>query len=90
MNAIVDELAKLPEVGECYELWWRLQCQVENFYSERERVRPPLSQVKEFRAIKSAFIREAKHNRRGAGWSGRRRKTMPQRGRLLDSVRQRR
>ena len=52
MDALADELAKLPEVEECYELWWRLQCQVEDFYSERERIRPPLSQVKELRAIK--------------------------------------
>ena len=43
VDAVVDELAKLPEVEEGYELWWRLQCQVEDFYSERERVRPPLS-----------------------------------------------
>ena len=66
VDAVVDELAKLPEVEECYELWWRLQCQVEDFYSERERVRPPLSQVKEFRAIKNAVIREAERIRQGA------------------------
>lgn len=66
VNAIVDELAKLPEVEECYEIWWRLQCQVEDFYSEQERVRPPLSQVKEFRAIKNAVVREAERIRCGA------------------------
>ena len=65
VDAIVDELAKLPEVKECYELWWRLQCQVEDFYSERERVRPPLSQVKELRAIKNAVVREAEYIRCG-------------------------
>ena len=65
-DAVVDELARLPAVEECYEMWWRLQCQVEDFYSERERVRPPLSQVKEFRAIKNAVIREAERIRRGA------------------------
>ena len=65
VDAIVDELAKLPEVEECYELWWRLQCQVEDFYSEQEKIRPPLSQVKEFRAIKNAVIREAERIRCG-------------------------
>ena len=65
VDAIVDELAKLPEVKECYELWWRLQRRVEDFYSERERIRPPLSQVKEFRAIKNAVVREAEYIRCG-------------------------
>lgn len=66
VDAVLDELAKLPGVEKCYELWWRLQCQVEDFYSERERIRPPLSQVKEFRAIKSAVVREAERIRCGA------------------------
>ena len=66
VDAVVDELAKLPEVEECYELWWRLQCQVKDFYSEQERVRPSLSRVKEFRAIKNAVIREAERIRCGA------------------------
>ena len=66
VDAVVDELAKLPEVEKCYELWWRLQCQVEDFYSERERKRPPLSQVKEFRTIKNAVVREAERIRQGA------------------------
>ena len=66
VDAIVDELAKLQEVEECYELWWRIQCQVEDVYSERERMRPPLSQVKEFRTIKNAVIHEAERIRRDA------------------------
>ncbi len=66
VDAVVDELARLPAVEECYEMWWQLQCQVEDFYSERERVRPPLSQVKEFRAVKNAVIREAECIRRSA------------------------
>ena len=65
VDAVVDELARLPEVEECYELWWCLQCQVEDFYSVRERVRPPLSQVKEFRTIKNAVIHEAERIRQG-------------------------
>lgn len=66
VDAVVDELARLPAVEECCEMWWQLQCQVEDFYSERERIRPPLSQVKEFRAVKNAVIREAERIRRGA------------------------
>ena len=66
VDDVVNELAKLPEVEEYYELWWQLQCQVGDFYSERERVRPPLSQVKEFRTIKNAVIREAERIRQGA------------------------
>ena len=66
VDAVVDELAKLPKVEECYGLWWRLQCQAEDFYSERERIRLPLSRLKEFRAIKNAVIREAERIRCGA------------------------
>ena len=65
VDAVVDELARLPEIEECYELWWRIQRQVENFYSERERIRPPLSRVKELRAIKNTVVREAECIQRG-------------------------
>ena len=66
VDAVVDELARLPAVKECYEMWWRLQCQVEDFYFEQERMRPELSQVKEFWAIKNAVVREAERIRCGA------------------------
>ena len=59
VDRIVDEMEKLPAVAECYETWWVLQCQVNDFYSEQDRQRPPLSRQKEFRAIKNAVIREA-------------------------------
>ena len=59
VDRIVDEMEKLPAVSECYETWWKLQCQVNDFYSEQDRQRPPLSRQKEFRAIKNAVIREA-------------------------------
>ena len=39
---------------------------MEDFYSEQERVRPPLFQVKEFRAIKNTVVREAEYIRCGA------------------------
>ena len=63
VDEIVDQMEQLPTVAECYEKWWELQSQVEDFYSEKERRRPPLSQQKEFRQIKNAVIREAEHIR---------------------------
>lgn len=36
VDGIVDQMEWLPEVDECYEEWWKLQCQVEDFYSEQE------------------------------------------------------
>ena len=64
VDEIVDQMARLPTVDTCYQTWWELQCQVENYYSEgKKRLRPPLSQQKEFRQIKNAVIREAEHIR---------------------------
>ena len=65
VDEIVDQMARLPVVSKCYEAWWTLQCQVDDYYAERERVRPPLSKQKEFRQIKNAVIREAEHIRIG-------------------------
>lgn len=64
VDEIVDQMARLPTVDTCYQTWWELQCQVEDYYSEgKKRLRPPLSQQKEFRQIKNAVIREAEHIR---------------------------
>jgi len=63
VDKVVDELEKLPVVDQCYQTWWELQCQVEDFYSEKERRRPPLSQQKEFRSIKNTVIQEAENIR---------------------------
>ena len=64
VDEIVDQMARLPTVDACYQTWWELQCQVEDYYSEgKKRLRPPLSQQKEFRQIKNAVIREAEHLR---------------------------
>jgi len=65
VNEIVDQMECLPVIDECYQVWWELQCQIEDFYSERERRRPPLSEQKEFRSIKNAVIREAENIRIG-------------------------
>ena len=63
VDEIVDQMARLPTVDACYQTWWELQCQLNDYYSEQQRQRPPLSQQKEFRQIKNAVIREAEHIR---------------------------
>lgn len=64
VDEIVDQMVRLPIVNEYYQTWWELQCQVEDYYSEeKKRIRPPLSQQKEFRQIKNAVIKEAEHIR---------------------------
>ena len=66
VDRIVDEMERLPAIAECYETWWELHCQVNDFYSKQDRQRPPLSRQKEFRAIKNAVIRDAELIRSGA------------------------
>ncbi len=64
VDEIVDQMVRLPTVDAYYQTWWELQCQVEDYYSEeKKRIRPPLSQQKEFRQIKNAVIKEAEHIR---------------------------
>ena len=65
VDEIVDQMERMPVINECYQMWWELQCQIEDFYSERERRRPPLSEQKEFRSIKNAVIQEAENIRMG-------------------------
>ena len=65
VDEVVDAMEKLPTVNECYQKWWELQCQLNDYYSEQQRQRPPLSQQKEFRQIKNAVIKEAEHIRQG-------------------------
>lgn len=61
VDKVVDAMEKLPVVNECYQKWWELQCQLNDYYSEQQRQRPPLSQQKEFRQIKNTVIKEAEH-----------------------------
>ena len=65
VDEIVNQVERFPVVDDCYQVWWELQCQIEDFYSEKERQRPPLSEQKEFRSIKNAVIYEAKNIRLG-------------------------
>ena len=59
VDSIVDELAKLPEVEECYEHWNRLRDELERYYKDTPREHKPLSQQQGFKAIKNMVIREA-------------------------------
>lgn len=59
VDAIVDELAKIPEVAECYEQWNQLRDELERYYKDAPREHLPLSQQKEFKAIKNMVIGEA-------------------------------
>lgn len=61
VDAIVDELAKLPEVAACYEEWNRLRDEAERYYKDTPREHQPLSRQKEFRAIKNMVVREAEN-----------------------------
>ena len=65
VDTIVDELAKLPEVADCYEEWNRLRDEVERYYKDTPREHQPLSRQKEFRAVKNMVIREAENLRLG-------------------------
>ena len=63
VDAVVDELARLPEVAECYEQWNRLRDELERYYKDTPREHKPLSQQPEFKAIKNIVIREAEELR---------------------------
>ncbi|RHR08191.1 sel1 repeat family protein [Pseudoflavonifractor sp. AF19-9AC] len=59
VDAIVDELGKLPQVAECYDHWNRLRDELERYYKDTPREHKSLSQQPEFKAIKNLVIREA-------------------------------
>ena len=63
VDTIVDALARLPEVAECYEQWNRLRDELERYYKDTPREHKPLSQQQEFKAIKNMVIREAEELR---------------------------
>lgn len=65
VDVIVDELAQIPAVAECYDAWNRLRDEVENYYKDTPREYLPLSQQKEFKALKNMVIREAERIRSG-------------------------
>ena len=59
----MDELEKLPEVAAYYAVWNGVRDTLEGYYKKRPRQHNPLSQQKEFRAIKNAIIQEAERLR---------------------------
>ena len=63
VDSIVDELEKMPEVAAYYSVWNGLRDTLEGYYKNRPRQHNPLSQQKEFRAIKNAIIQEAERLR---------------------------
>ena len=66
VDSIVDELAGQPEVAACYETWNKLRDELEAYYKDKPREHLPLSQQKEYRAIKNMVIREAENIRLGS------------------------
>lgn len=66
VDTIVDALAELPEVSECYEVWNQIREELNACYGHGTSwERLPLSQRKEFRKIKNDIIREAENVRLG-------------------------
>ena len=63
VDSIVDELEKLPRVAAYYAVWNDLRDTLEIYYKSKPRQHNPLSQQKEFRAIKNAIIQEAERLR---------------------------
>ena len=63
VDFIVDELETLPVVAAYYSVWNGLRDTLEGYYKNRPRQHNPLSQQKEFRAIKNAIIQEAERLR---------------------------
>ena len=67
VDQIVDNMLQVKIVSDCYDRWLVLQGKVDNFYVDGNETKPklPLSQVKEFRAIKNAVIKVADDIRLG-------------------------
>ena len=65
VDTIVDALAKVPQVAECFEEWNRLRDELESYHKDTPRQHLPLSQQKEFKAIKNMVIQETENLRLG-------------------------
>lgn len=59
VNAVVDELAKNPEIAALYDLWYAQRDTIIGTYQDTPEQRILLSQNKEFKAIKNAVIQES-------------------------------
>ena len=63
VDEIMDELEKLPEVAAYYSVWNGVRDTLEGCHKNQPRQHNPLSQQKEFRAIKNVIIQEAERLR---------------------------
>ena len=59
VNAVVDELAKEKDIAALYDLWYEQRDAITGTYQDTPEQRVPLSQNKEFKAIKNAVIQES-------------------------------
>ena len=59
VNAIVDELSKEKYISALYDLWYEQRDAITGTYQDTPEQRIPLSQNKEFKAIKNAVIQES-------------------------------
>ena len=59
VNAVVDELAKDKDIAALYDLWYEQRDAITGTYQDTPEQRIPLSQNKEFKAIKNAVIQES-------------------------------
>ena len=58
-NTVFD--TPLRDIDQAYDKWLELQNKVDGYYDDKPRERTPLSQQKEFRAIKNAVISPTIH-----------------------------
>ena len=59
VDSLVDEMETIPEVAAYYAEWNDLRDTLEGYYKSTPRQHNPLSQQKEFRAIKNAIVQAA-------------------------------
>ncbi len=59
VNAVVDELSKEKDISALYDLWYEQRDAITETYRDTPEQRIPLSQNKEFKAIKNAVIQES-------------------------------
>ncbi len=58
VDKIVDELENIPEIKNCYDLWWEMQQEIYSNYQDKIIEPLPLSKQTEFKSIKNMIINE--------------------------------
>ena len=59
VDSIVDELCKEPSIQKSYDIWFELQKELSQNYTDKIIEKPPLSAQKEFKSIKNYIIKVA-------------------------------